>query len=174
LTKNLGSKKVFIGKNVTIFPGAVIKGPSYIGDNSIIGNNALVRDYSNLEEGALIGANAEIARCLFQKNIHTHSGFFGDSIFGEETRLGAGIVTANVKLDREEIASIVKGEKVMTGHKHLGVIVGQNTKIGINTSLMPGILIGPNCIIGPNTVVFKNLEDNHKFYTRFEGVTEEN
>lgn len=36
--------------------------------------------------------------------------------------------------------------------------MGENSKTGINCSLMPGILIGPDCLIGPGSVVFKNVE----------------
>lgn len=162
LNKNLGAKNVHIGKNVKIFEGAVIKGPCYVGDNCVVGNNALVRDYTNLEDGVIVGANAEVTRCIFQKNTHIHSGFFGDSILGENCRVGAGTVTGNVRLDRGEIKE--------TGLNSLGVIVGDNTHIGINVSLMPGVLIGSNCNIGPGTVVFDNIEDNTTFYTKFEKV----
>jgi len=141
LDKNLGDQKVYIGKNTKIFEGAVIKGPCYIGDNCVIGNNALVRDYTNLEDGSLVGAQAEVAKCVFQKNAHIHSGFVGNSILGENSRVGAGTITGNVRLDRGEIKANVKGEKIGTGLNHLGVIIGDNTHIGINVSLMPGILI---------------------------------
>jgi bifunctional UDP-N-acetylglucosamine pyrophosphorylase/glucosamine-1-phosphate N-acetyltransferase len=166
--------KVYLGKNVKIFENAVIKGPCYIGDNCIIGNNSLIREYSNLENDTLIGANAEIARCIFQENVHTHSGFFGDSIFGSGCRIGAGTITANARIDRDEIKSIVKEKKVNTGLKSLGIIVGENVKIGINSSSMPGILIGSNCLIGPATVVRKNISDNTTFYTKFKEVIKEN
>jgi len=156
--KKLG-KKVHLGKNVKIFEGAIIKGPCYVGDNSIIGNNALVRDYTNLEEGVMVGAQAEVARCILQKDVHVHSGYFGDSIFGENCRVGAGTVTGNIRLDRGEIKE--------TGLKSLGVIVGRNSHIGINVSLMPGVLIGSNVNIGPASVVFENIEDNKTFYTKF-------
>ena len=162
--------KVYIGKNVKIFENADIKGPCYIGDNCIIGNNALVREYTNLENNVLLGANAEVTRCIFQEGCHTHSGYFGDSIFGKGCRIGAGTVTANVRIDRGEIKSLVKGEKIGTGLNSLGVIVGENTKIGINCSLMPGVLIGSNCIIGPGTMIFENIEDNMAFYTEFKGI----
>lgn len=174
LEKKLGRKKVYIGKNVKIFEGAVIKGPCYIGDNCIVGNNALVRDYTDLEEGAMVGAQAEVARCVFQKNTHIHSGYLGDSIFGENCRVGAGTVTGNIRLNREEIKSTIKGEKIGTGLNTLGVIVGNDTKIGINASLMPGILIGSNCIIGPASVVFENIEDDTTFFTNFEGIKKKN
>jgi NDP-sugar pyrophosphorylase family protein len=168
LEKKLGRKKVYLGKNVKIFKGAIIKGPCYIGDNSIIGNNALVRDYTNLEEGAMVGAQAEVTRCIFQRNVHVHSGYFGDSIFGEGCRVGAGTVTGNIRLDRGEIKSTVKGEKIATGLKSLGVIAGKNSHLGINASLMPGVSIGSNVNIGPASVVFENIEDNKSFFTKFD------
>lgn len=164
---NLGKNEVRLGKNVKIFKGAVINGPCYIGDDCVVGTNAVVRDYSDLEEGAMVGALAEVARSIFQKNSHCHSGYFGDSILGENCRAGAGTITANVRLDRGEIKVNVKGEKINSGLNSLGVIVGNNTHIGINTSLMPGVIIGSNCAIGPASVVFENIEDNSIFYSEF-------
>ena len=84
--------------------------------------------------------------------------------------MGAGTITANVKIDRGEIKSVVKGEKIKTGLNSLGCIMGENTKTGINCSLMPGVLIGSNCALGPNSVVFENIEDNTTFYTEFKSV----
>jgi len=175
ITKHLLDKhptpdKIHVGKNTKIYDGAVIKGPCYIGDNCIIGSNALVRDYTNLEDGAVIGANAEVARSVFQKDVHVHSGFIGDSVFGENCRVGAGTVTGNVRIDRGEIQSTIKNEKVATSLTSLGVIIGKDTKIGINVSLMPGILIGSDCAVGPSSVVFENIEDNTTFYTEFKNV----
>ncbi len=154
---------VYIGKNAKIFEGAVIKGPCYVGDNCVVGNNALIREYTNLENNVLIGALAEVTRSIFQEDIHTHSGYFGDSIFGKGCRLGAGTITANVRIDRGEIKSVVKGEKIDTGLNSFGVIMGENVKTGVHCSLMPGVLIGSNAIIGPNSIVFENIENNKVF-----------
>lgn len=166
--------KVYIGKNTKVFEGATIKGPCYIGDDCVVGNNALIREYVNLEKGGLIGASAEATRSIFQKNCHTHSGYFGDSIFGKDCKLGAGTVTANVRIDRGKVRSKVKGEKVDTDRKRFGVVVGDDTKVGINASLMPGVLIGSNCHIGPQTLVLRNVSDKKIFYSEFKGVQEEN
>ena len=162
--------EVYVGENTKIFENAVIRGPVYIGNNCIIGNNSLVREYTDLENNVLIGAMAEVTRSVFQEDIHTHSGYFGDSIFGRGCRLGAGTITANVKINRGEVKSVVKGEKIGTGLDSLGCIMGENTKTGIHCSLMPGVLIGSNCNIGPNSVVFENIGDNATFYTEFKGV----
>ncbi|PJB15629.1 hypothetical protein CO116_03445 [Candidatus Falkowbacteria bacterium CG_4_9_14_3_um_filter_38_19] len=162
MDKYLGNK-THIGKNVKIYEGAVIKGPCYIGDNCAIGNNSLIREYVNLENDCLIGAFAEVTRSIFQEDIHTHSGYFGDSIFGKGCRLGAGTITANVRIDRGEIKSAVKEEKINTGLTSLGCIMGENTKTGVHCSLMPGVLIGSNCLIWPSSVVSGNIRDNTVF-----------
>jgi UDP-N-acetylglucosamine diphosphorylase/glucosamine-1-phosphate N-acetyltransferase len=152
--------KVYIGKNTKILEGAIIKGPCYIGENCLVGNNALIREYVDLEDNVMIGAFSEVSRSIFQKGVTTHSGYFGDSIIGEETKIGAGTITSNVRLDREEIFSEVKGEKINTGLKSFGAVIGKNTIIGTKVNIMPGKFIGSNCFIYPNSSITKNIKDN--------------
>jgi len=162
MDKYLGNK-THIGKNVKIYEGAVIKGLCYIGDNCVIGNNSLVREYTNLENNVLIGALAEVARSIFQEDVHCHSGYFGDSIFGKGCRLGAGNITANIRIDHGEIKSEVNGEKIDTGLNSLGCVMGESTKTGVHCSFMPGVFIGSNCQIRPGSIVSENIEDNTAF-----------
>jgi bifunctional UDP-N-acetylglucosamine pyrophosphorylase/glucosamine-1-phosphate N-acetyltransferase len=152
--------KVYVGKNAKILEGAIIKGPCYIGDGCLVGNNSLVRDYTDLEENVAIGAFCEVARSIFQKGVTTHSGYFGDSIIGEGTKIGAGTITSNVRLDRGEIFSEVKGEKLNTGLKSFGAVIGKNTFIGTKVNIMPGKFIGSNCTIFPNSLIKGNIKDN--------------
>jgi len=166
--------KVYVGKKTKIFENVVIKGPCYIGDNCIIGNNSLIREYTNLENNVLIGAFAEVTRSIFQENVSTHSGFFGDSIFGRDCKIGAGTITANVRIDRGEIQSIVKEKKIGTGLNSFGCVMGENTKIGIHTSLMPGVLIGSNSMIGPHSFVKENIKDDTFFYTKYNAIEKRN
>ncbi len=161
---------VWIRENCIIFEHAVIKGPCYIGKGCTIGNNTLIRRYTNLEDGVIIGANAEVTRSIFQTNSHTHSGFFGDSIVGENARIGAGTITANVRVDRREIRPVMKGERVETKLTALGAIIGDGTHLGIAVNLMPGVLIGANSKIGPNTLVRENVASNTLCYTEFKNV----
>ncbi len=154
----------WIGEGVKIFEHAVVKGPCYIGDHCVIGTGSLVREYSNLEAHTMIGAHAEVARSIFQRGCSTHSGYFGDSIFDEAVKIGAGTVTANVRNDRDFIRPWVKGSRVETGLKKLGAIVGRETHIGISALLMPGVLIGPRCEIGPGSLVRKNIDADTRYY----------
>lgn len=163
---------VFVGENAKIYEGTVIKGPCYIGDNVVIGNNSVVRDYCDLENGSVAGAFCEVARSIFQPDTHVHSGFFGDSILDRGVRAGAGAITTNVRVDRKEISVLVKkeknGEKVLAkinaGKKSLGIIIGQNSKIGARATFMPGRFIGKNCLVGPNQLVMCNIDDDSSLY----------
>jgi bifunctional UDP-N-acetylglucosamine pyrophosphorylase/glucosamine-1-phosphate N-acetyltransferase len=162
--------KVYIGKEAEILEGAVIKGPCYIGNGCLLGNHSLVRDYTDLEENVVVGAFSEVARSIFQKGATTHSGYFGDSIIDEDTKIGAGTITSNLRLDREEIFSKVKGEKINTGLKSFGAVIGRETLIGTKVNIMPGKFIGSNCLIGPNSIIKENIKDKARFFQGFEKV----
>ena len=158
--------RVYIGNEVKILEGATIKGPCYVGDGCFIGNNSLVREYVNLEKNVIVGAFCEIARCIFQQGVSTHSGYFGDSIIGENCKIGAGTITANVRLDREKIKVKVGEDKISTFLKSFGCVIGKNTMVGVHASLMPGVFVGSNSYIFPNAVVSKNIKDNTKFFNK--------
>ena len=162
---------VIIEENTIIFENAVIKGPCYIGKGCTIGNNTLIRRYSNLEDGVLIGANAEVTRSIFQSRSHTHAGFFGDSIVGEDVRIGSGTITANARMNRKEINPFVRDKRVETKLTALGAIIGNNTHLGVAVNLMPGILVGADVQIGPNTLVRENVPSKKIYYTEFKGIT---
>lgn len=165
---------VIIEDGVRIYENAVINGPCYIGKNVIIGNNSVVRDFTNLEENVLVGANAEVARCNLQSGVHMHSGFLGDSFIDVGSKIGAGIITANVRIDRGIIKSMVKGDMINTGQKSFGLVLGKKSFLGVNVSIMPGIFIGSNCVVGPCSVVRTNIKSDSIFYTEFKNVIKSN
>jgi UDP-N-acetylglucosamine diphosphorylase / glucose-1-phosphate thymidylyltransferase / UDP-N-acetylgalactosamine diphosphorylase / glucosamine-1-phosphate N-acetyltransferase / galactosamine-1-phosphate N-acetyltransferase len=162
--------EVYVGENVKIMEKAVIKGPCFIGKNVYVGNNAILRDGTVVEENSVVGANMEVKNTLIMEDSKTHSGFIGDSIVGNNCRIGAGFCTANVRLDRATVKSTIKNEKVDTGVKSLGVMVGDGTRIGIKSSTMPGIIIGRNVFVGSETTVMNNVGDDAKYYTKFQEV----
>ena len=162
--------EVFIEDNVTVGANTFISGPCFIGKDSKIGASNVLRGPVNLEEGVVTGAFAEIKNCLVQKGTHFHSGYFGDSVIGENCRFGAGFVTANRRIDRGNIKALVKDKKTDTGLTYFGMVAGNDSSFGIQSGTMPGTLIGSNCVIGPGALVFENLGDNTTFYTEFKGV----
>jgi bifunctional UDP-N-acetylglucosamine pyrophosphorylase/glucosamine-1-phosphate N-acetyltransferase len=162
-------KTVLMGKNVKLGNNVSLKGKTIIGSDSFIGDNVLIRD-SILGEGTKIGFGTEIARSIIMDNTHIHSGFIGDSVIGKDCRIGAAFITGNRRIDRKTIKITVKSEEYDTGLTHLGVVMGNNVKTGINTSIMPGTIIGNNSIIGSNTEVNGRIESNKLVYSKKEIV----
>jgi bifunctional UDP-N-acetylglucosamine pyrophosphorylase/glucosamine-1-phosphate N-acetyltransferase len=161
------SGNIFVGDNTLIGAGTVIQGPWFIGDNCKIGANNVLRGPVDLEKDVVTGAFAEIKNCVIQEGTHLHSGYFGDSVIGGNCRFGAGFVTANRRIDRQNILSLVKGKKMDTGLTRLGLIAGDNVHFGIHSGTMPGVLVGSDCTVGPGTLVFENLENNSKIFSKF-------
>jgi bifunctional UDP-N-acetylglucosamine pyrophosphorylase/glucosamine-1-phosphate N-acetyltransferase len=92
-----------------------------------------------------------------------------DSILGEDCTVAAGVIFSNFRFDEKEIKVLLKGDLVSTGRNKLGAIVGNKTKIGVNTSLMPGSLIGQESVIGPNVLVKGSIPDKSIFYDKHHG-----
>lgn len=156
---------VIIGNNVKIMEYAVIKGPGYIGDNSIVGDFVLLRNGVVMEKDTVVGAKSEVKNSIIQEGAHMHDAYVGDSVIGKDCRLGAMFCTANARVDRKEVSVVIKGEKVASNKKSLGVFMGDKVHTGIQASTMPGVIIGCNAVVGPTTVVMENMEDNTILYT---------
>lgn len=163
----LKGEKIIIETDVKIMDGAVINGPCYIGKNAYVGTNSILRSGTVLEKNVRIGAQMEVKNSVLMSAATTHSGFIGDSVVGEKTKIAAAFNTGNVRLDRGEIFSTVKGEKINTHRKYFGTIIGSGTSFGIGVGTMPGVIIGNNCIIGPGTTVMENIPDNVTYYAEF-------
>ena len=150
---------VIIEEGVKIFEGTKIVGPVYIGKNTIIGNNNIIR-CSHIGAFVVTGFSTDITRSYIGDNCWFHTNYIGDSVIGNNVSMGSGSVCANLRLDDEEISSVVKGEKIKTGKNKLGAMIGNNVRIGVNTSIMPGVKIGQNSFIGAGLVVDCDLEED--------------
>lgn len=165
---------VVIEDGVTISENAVIKGPAYIGRDAYVGTNALIRNESDIEAGSVVGGFMEVKNSLIMQFSKTHSGHLEDSIVGENSRIGAGLTTANVRLDRKNVQVRVGQEKIDSGRRDLGALIGSNTYLGARVVVMPGVIIGNNVNIGPSTTVMDNVESDTVFYTKFKEVVKKN
>ena len=163
----------YIDKNVKIFDFSVLKGPIFIGKNTTVGNHCLIRS-SHIGKNCLIGKSSEITRSYLGENIRTHQNFIGDSILEKNISLGAGSKTGNLRLDEKEISSIIKNQKINSNLKKLGCIMGQNIRIGINSSLMPGIKIGNNSFLTAGICVEKDVENKTFLKGNYQLIKKEN
>ena len=149
---------VYIEKNVKINEGVKIVGPAYIGADSIIGNNSMIR-VSHIGERVVTGYSTEITRSYIGNDCWFHTNYIGDSVIGTNVSFGSGFVTANLRLDESVIFSLLVDEKISTERTKLGLIVGDDVRLGVQGSSMPGVKIGANSIIGAGVILSEDLPE---------------
>jgi len=156
--KSLIIGPVIIGENVKIGAFSKIVGPAFIGDNTVIGDYVLIRE-SQIGEDCLIGSFSEVARTCIGNNVLLHRNYVGDSVLDNDVMFGAQAVTGNLKFDGEKILSDINEEKVDTNMNKLGAIIGNLSKIGVNSTIFPGVKIGKKSWIGPGEKVKYDIEN---------------
>jgi len=153
---------LILGEGSVVRTGTRIEGNVFIGENCIIGPNAYLRGNTFIGNNCHIGI-CEIKNSIILKNTNIpHFSYVGDSILGEKVNFGAGTKVANLRFD-DLTVKVNLNKKIDSGRRKLGVLVGHNTKTGINSSINCGIIIGNNCRIFPGKVVDRNLMDNEVF-----------
>ena len=149
---------VTVAESARVRSGAYVEGPAFIGEKSDVGPNCYVRAFTSIGEGVRIGNGCEIKNSLVMDGVHVgHLSYIGDSVIGEGCNLGAGTVTANLRLDDGRVKMMVKDVVVDSGRRKLGVVLGDGVKTGINALFMPGVKVGCNTWIGPNVVVNRDV-----------------
>lgn len=149
---------VIIEENVKIGDFVKINGPAYIGKNSIISDYSLIRE-SHIGEDCLIGSYSEVARSYIGNGVFLHRNYLGDSILGDKVMMGAQAATANLRFDGETVKSYLDEDKVNTNMSKLGMMVGNESKIGVNAIVFPGVKIGKKTWVAPREIVKYDLED---------------
>jgi bifunctional UDP-N-acetylglucosamine pyrophosphorylase/glucosamine-1-phosphate N-acetyltransferase len=151
--------KLVLGGNSVVKAGSRIEGSVVIGSNCIIGPNAFLRNGTIIADNCHIGSS-EIKNSIILSNSKIpHFSYVGDSVVGENVNFGAGTKVANLRFDNASVSVVIGGEKIDSGRRKLGALVGHNVKTGINCSINCGVIIGNNCLIFPGRVVSENLRE---------------
>jgi NDP-sugar pyrophosphorylase family protein len=145
-------KDVFIGEGTVVEDGAMVRGPAIIGRNCEIRHNAYIREDVIVGDDCVIGNSCELKNALlFNQAKVPHFSYVGDSIFGFQAHLGAGVKISNVKLMPGNVTVEIDGLPFDTGLRKFGALLGDHTDIGCNSVLNPGSIIGRASVIYPNT-----------------------
>lgn len=141
---------ISIGKGSIVDPGVYIKGPCVIGENCHIRHGAYIRGNLICGDHCVIGHDTEIKNSiLLDHACAAHFAYLGDSILGNHVNLGAGTKCANLKLDHGQIYIHVEGQRIQTGLRKFGAIIGDCSQTGCNTVTNPGTLMGQNVLCYP-------------------------
>lgn len=167
----LKDENIWIAKSAKVMPSAYIKGPAIIGENAEIRHCAFIRGNVIIGNNAVVGNSTELKNViLFNKVQVPHYNYVGDSILGYKAHMGAGAITSNVKSDKKPV--IVKNniEKIETGLKKFGAMIGDNVEVGCGSVLNPGSVIGKNTNIYPLSSVRGVVPENSIYKNKNEIV----
>ncbi|MDD3415585.1 MAG: UDP-N-acetylglucosamine pyrophosphorylase [Lachnospiraceae bacterium] len=147
-------ENIWIAKSANVFPSAYINGPCIIGKKAEVRHCAFIRGNAIVGEGAVVGNSTELKNVvLFNKVQVPHYNYVGDSILGFCAHMGAGSITSNVKSDKTLVVVKSKDEKIETGLKKFGAMLGDHVEVGCNSVLNPGTVVGRNVSIYPTSCV---------------------
>lgn len=134
---------IFLGRNASIQPGAILIGPCAVLENSIISAGAKIRTGSTIGPGCKIGG--ELHYVIFQGNSNkAHDGFLGSSVIGEWCNFGAATNNSNLKNNYSTVRlwNYSTEDFKETGLLHCGLVMGDHSKSGINTMFTTGTVAG--------------------------------
>ena len=148
---------VVVEDGAVVEPGVLIEGPTLLRAGATVGPNAYVRGATLLGQNAKVGQSVELKNSVVMADTAIpHLSYVGDSVLGQDVNLGAGTNVANLRHDDEPVEVTVKGERVSTGRRKFGVVVGDGAKTGINTSLNPGVTLSPGAKTNPGEQVSRD------------------
>lgn len=147
-------ENVWVANSAKVAPTACLNGPAIIDEEAEIRHCAFIRGNAIVGKGAVVGNSTELKNViLFNKVQVPHYNYVGDSILGFKSHMGAGSITSNVKSDKTLVVVKDGEEKVETGMKKFGAMLGDNVEVGCNSVLNPGTVIGRNSNVYPTSMV---------------------
>jgi len=150
---------VVVAAGATVREGVHIEGPVLLLPGAEVGPNAYVRGATVLGQGARVGHGVEVKNSiLFSEATVPHLSYVGDSVLGRDVNLGAGTKVANLRHDDAAVKMTVKGDRVDTGRRKLGVVLGDEVKTGINVSLNAGVKVASGAGIPPGETVLRDVD----------------
>lgn len=150
---------VIVEEGARVRSGAYIDGPVIVQSGADVGPNCYVRGATVVGEDVRIGNAVEVKNSIVMADTAIgHLSYVGDSILGEAVNFGAGTIVANLRHDGESVRMTVKGDRVDTTRRKLGVVVGDRTKTGIDTSLNAGVILGVGARTGVGEAVTRDRD----------------
>ena len=167
-------ENVWVAKSAKVALTAFINGPAIIGKDAEVRHCAFIRGNAIVGEGAVVGNSTELKNViLFNKVQVPHYNYVGDSVLGYKSHMGAGSITSNVKSDKKLVVVKAGEEKIETGMKKFGAMLGDEVEVGCGSVLNPGTVVGNHSNIYPLSSVRGFVPANSIYKKQGEVVTKE-
>lgn len=145
---------VWVHKTAKVFPTAYLGAPCIIGPNTEVRHCAFIRGSALVGADCVVGNSVELKNVILFDHVQTpHYNYVGDSILGYFSHMGAGSITSNVKSDKKNVIVRDGSEKVETGIKKFGAMIGDYVEVGCNAVCNPGTVIGRHSNVYPTSCV---------------------
>ena len=155
------SPHVWVHKTATVAPTAFLGEPCIIGAGTEVRHCAFVRGSALVGENCVVGNSVELKNVILFDNVQVpHFNYVGDSVLGYKSHMGAGSVTSNVKSDQTLVVVKNGEEKIETGLRKFGAILGDFVEVGCNSVLNPGTVVGTHSNIYPTSCVRGVVAEN--------------
>ena len=152
---------VWVHKTATVAPTAFLGSPCIIGAHTEIRHCAYIRGSALVGQNCVVGNSVELKNVILFDNVQVpHFNYVGDSILGYKSHMGAGAVTSNVKSDHSLVVVKNGEEKIETGLKKFGAMLGDFVEVGCNSVLNPGTVIGRHSNVYPTSCVRGMVPEN--------------
>ncbi len=137
---------IYIGKDVKIFPNAVIEGPAFIGEKTTIKIGAKIYENSSIGEVCKVGG--EVANSILHSFANKqHDGFLGHSYLSMWTNIGADTNNSNLNNNYGNVKLHINGELIDSGLTFAGLFMGDHSKCSISTMFNTGTIVGVSSIM---------------------------
>ena len=153
--------KVSLGRNVTIHANCVLTDcaigddtvihPNTVLENCQIGKNANVGPFARIRPGTVLANETRIGNFVELKNTQlatgskvNHLSYVGDSLVGQDTNIGAGVITCNYD----------------GANKHQ-TIIGDNAFIGSNAQLVAPVTVADGATIAAGSTITQKVPEGH-------------
>lgn len=144
-TLNASTGPIYIAKDAVIMEGSMLRGPLVIGYNSLVKMGSKFYGATTIGPNCVVGG--EIKNVVFQGYSNkAHDGYLGDSVIGEWCNFGAGSSNSNVKNTGGDVKIWNAGANAfVSGGQKCGVLMGDYSRVAINSSINTGSFIGVCC-----------------------------
>ncbi|MBQ7505683.1 MAG: UDP-N-acetylglucosamine pyrophosphorylase [Ruminococcus sp.] len=155
------SENVWVHKTAKVFSSAYLGAPCIIGPNTEVRQCAFIRGSALVGADCVVGNSAELKNVILFDHVQTpHYNYVGDSILGYFSHMGAGSITSNVKSDKKLVVVHNGTEKIETGLKKFGAMLGDYVEVGCNAVCNPGTVIGRHASVYPTSCVRGVVPEN--------------
>ncbi len=162
-------ESIWVAKSAKIAPTACLNGPLIIDEEAEVRHCAFVRGNAIIGKRAVVGNSTELKNVVLFNGVQVpHYNYVGDSILGYRAHMGAGSITSNVKSDKTPVTVKGQSERIETGLKKMGAMLGDCVEVGCNSVLNPGTVIGRNSNIYPTSMVRGVVPANSIYKTKTE------